>query len=71
MQKWRYPNLAVAMMMHRVTRAEIAKALNISERTLYAKMIGEREFTLSQVKIIGRQFFPTEYLEKLFYEEAN
>ena len=46
--------LELAIVRAGVTKREIAKALNISETALYAKIKGVREFKASEIIIIQR-----------------
>lgn len=52
--------------MRSITKTKVAETLGISPRTLYSKLVGETEFTLSEANVIQRQFFPDVRQDKLF-----
>lgn len=66
----RYINLEIAMFQHdRMTGKELAKALGISTKTVYNKLRGRTEWTLSEIKRIG-DMFPEYTIDFLFSTEG-
>lgn len=61
-----YPELVGAMEKRGLTRVTVANALGISSQTLYAKLTGKTEFTLSEASTIHSKFFPDMNKEVLF-----
>lgn len=61
-----YPELVAAMAKAGVKRIEIAAELRITPRTLYSKLAGESDFTLSEADVIHSRFFPTIPKDELF-----
>ena len=61
-----YPNLIGGLARNSITKVEVASALGISTRTLYSKLVGETDFTLSEANLIQRRFFPSMDQETLF-----
>lgn len=61
-----YPELIGGLAMRSITKTKVAETLGISPRTLYSKLVGETEFTLSEANVIQRQFFPDVRQDKLF-----
>ena len=47
-----YPNVEAEIVRAQITRKELANAVGINERTLYNKLIGKTELTLSEARII-------------------
>ena len=52
-----YPELVGEMAKRGITRTSIARAIGISTRTLYSKMAGSTDFTLSEANKIHAMFF--------------
>jgi len=61
-----YPELIGEMAKRRLTRTSIAKELGISTRTLYSKLSGNTDFTLSEANAIHSAFFSDLDKEHLF-----
>ncbi len=61
-----YPNLIGAIAKSGVAKAKIAGTLGISPRTLYSKLMGNTEFTLSEANKIHSAFFPNMDKDELF-----
>ncbi len=61
-----YPELVGEMAKRRLTRTTVAKELRISTRTLYSKLSGDTDFTLSEANAIHSTFFPDMDKEHLF-----
>lgn len=61
-----YGELISAMARRKVSRASVARGLNISVRSLYSKLHGETDFTLSEANAIHAMFFPDMDKDKLF-----
>lgn len=61
-----YPELIAGMAKRQITRTAVAKKLGITPRTLYAKLSGETDFTLSEASAIQASFFPDTKMEALF-----
>ena len=61
-----YPELVAEMAKRGLTRTSIAKRLGISPRTLYSKLAGDTDFTLSEANKIHAAFFPDVDKEALF-----
>lgn len=65
-----YPELVSEMAKRRIARAAIANGIGISPRTLYSKLMGETDFTLSEANAIHSMFFPD--IEKdILFERAD
>ncbi|MBR0469841.1 MAG: toxin-antitoxin system, antitoxin component, Xre family protein, partial [Clostridia bacterium] len=62
--------LELAIVRAGVTKREIAKALNISETALYAKIKGVREFKASEIIIIQRLLnLSNEERDRIFFAD--
>lgn len=61
-----YPELVAKMARQRVSRKALAAGIGISTRTLYDKLTGETDFTLSEATEIHRRFFPDTDKDTLF-----
>lgn len=61
-----YPELVGAMAKRCIKRNTVANSIGISPRTLYAKLVGETDFTLSEANAIHAMFFPDLDKEELF-----
>lgn len=64
-----YPNLMAEMARARIQQKELAAALGITERTMSAKMRGEADFKLGEMRLIKKKFGKT--LDYLFDQEAE
>ncbi|MBQ2670489.1 MAG: toxin-antitoxin system, antitoxin component, Xre family protein [Clostridia bacterium] len=63
--------LELAIVRAGVTKREIAKALNISETALYAKIKGVREFKASEIIIIQRLLnLSNEERDRIFFADV-
>ena len=47
-----YPHVEAEIVRAQITRKELAKALGMNERTLYNKLSGKTELTLSEARIL-------------------
>lgn len=63
--------LDVAMYKKGISKKGMAKALNISERTLRKKINGESPFTWPEVQKIKNYYFPEFEIKDLFIEETD
>lgn len=61
-----YPELIGCLAKNSIKKVDVAEALGISPRTLYSKLVGDTDFTLSEASTIQRQFFPDMDQETLF-----
>lgn len=61
-----YHNLEAEIARNEIKRKDVAEALGISEKTLYNKIHGESEFSISECLTIKDMFFPELELEQLF-----
>lgn len=61
-----YPELVGEMAKRGLTRTSVAKKIGISSRTLYSKLMGDTDFTLSEANAIHAAFFPDVDKELLF-----
>ena len=61
-----YPELVGSMAKRGITRVSIAEVLGISSRTLYDKIMGRTEFTLTEANEIHSKFFPDMDKDTLF-----
>lgn len=61
-----YHNLEAEIARNEIKRKDIAEALEITEKTLYNKIHGESEFSISECLTIKDMFFPEQELEQLF-----
>lgn len=61
-----YPELVGEMAKRRLKKVTVANGLGISARALYAKIMGETDFTLSEANAIHAMFFPEVDKELLF-----
>lgn len=59
-------NLKAEIVRHNIKKTEIAKCLNIGNRTLYGKIKGETKFTTDEAFKIQKTFFPECTLDYLF-----
>lgn len=65
-----YPNLEAEMARKKLTNGECASVCNISEKSFSSKRCGRTDFTLREIKILQKHFFPNCTLEYLFSDEA-
>lgn len=61
-----YPELVGEMAKRSIKRTCMARRLGISTRTLYSKLAGETDFTLSEANTIQSAFFPDMEKDVLF-----
>lgn len=61
-----FPELVGEMAKRGLTRTSVAERLGISTRTLYSKLVGDTDFTLSEANLIHAAFFPDVDKEALF-----
>lgn len=61
-----YPELIGAIARRGLNKSTIAREVGISPRTLYAKLTGQTDFTLSEANAIQRKFFPDMEKDVLF-----
>ena len=61
-----YPELVGGLARNSIKRKEVATALGITPRTLYSKLVGETDFTLSEANLIQHRFFPDMDKDVLF-----
>lgn len=66
-----YTELVSEMAKRRITRVAVANCLGISSRTLYSKIMGETDFTLSEANAIHATFFPDMDKDTLFARAAD
>lgn len=59
-------NLIAEIAKKKITKKEIAKAIGISQKTLFNKLNGKTDFTMSEMMKIRDTFFPGRSLEELF-----
>lgn len=53
-----YPELIGGLAKQSITKSKVAETLGITPRTLYSKLSGDTDFTLSEANTIRRSFFP-------------
>ena len=61
-----YPELIGGLAKQSITKSKVAETLGITPRTLYSKLSGDTDFTLSEANTIRRSFFPDMRQEELF-----
>ena len=61
-----YPELIGGLAKRSITKAKVAETLGISSRSLYSKLVGDTDFTLTEANIIQSQFFPDMRHDDLF-----
>ena len=66
-----YSTLVSEMAKNKVTKTTIAKAVGISTRSLYSKLNGKTDFTLSEADKIHSIFFPYVSKDELFATDAE
>ena len=64
-------NLEAEIARSNVKRTDIADALGIGTRTLYAKIHGETKFTTEEAFKVQKTFFPDLTLDYLFETEKE
>lgn len=58
-----YSNLAAEIMRKGIKRKELAKEMNLHDRTFYNKLMGRTPFTITEINfILGKFNLPFEYL---------
>ena len=62
----KYPNLRAEMARRGIKVGDVAKTLNLSYSATYNKISGRTDFTLAELLIIKRRFFPDKTLDYLF-----
>lgn len=65
-----FPNLDAELARKNISTKELAKMIGTSEKTANNKRAGRTEFTLSEIKIIGK-LFPDVSLDYLFEMKAE
>lgn len=65
-----YPNLEAEMARAKLTNADCASLIGISEKSYSNKRCGRSEFSLGEIKTLQQKLFPTCSLEYLFSENA-
>ena len=64
-----YPNLMAEMARARIQQKELAAALGITEKTMSAKMRGEADFKIGEMRLIKQKLGKTmDYLFELAQE---
>lgn len=66
-----YPELVSEMAKRRLTKVTVANGLGISPKTLYSKIMGLSDFTLSEASTLHTMFFPEVNKEVLFRKSAT
>lgn len=61
-----FKNLRAEMARQGLTNIQVAKAIEVSEKTFRNKMYGRTEFTRSEMLKIQKSFFPNLTLDYLF-----
>lgn len=61
-------NLRDALDRKRITNRAVCELLGVSEKTLYNKIAGDTEFTVSEALLIMRNLLPEYNIEFLFGE---
>jgi hypothetical protein cdifQCD-6_19698 len=61
-----YPELISELARRSITKTKVAEVLGISPRTLYSKLVGATDFTLSEANTIRSHFFPNIKTDDLF-----
>lgn len=64
-----FPNLKLELTKKNISNTAVAAAIGCTEKTLWNKMNGNTEFTLSEINIISRNFLPEFRLDYLFHAE--
>ena len=65
-----YPNLEAELARKKLSNSECAKACSISDKSFSNKRCGKTDFTLTEIKILRKVFFPNCTLEYLFSTEG-
>lgn len=47
-----YPNLEAELKRYNISRVELAKVIGVSRSNLYTRLIGEKEFSLNEARIV-------------------
>ena len=63
--------LEYRMKQEGVTKADIQRLLNVSEKTVRNKMSGKTDFTWGEVQAIRNEFFPDDDFVKLFEQSEG
>lgn len=61
-----FPNLLAEMARKCLSNLDLAKLLDLSDRTIRHRMSGSYDFTLSEMELIRDTHFPEHSLEYLF-----
>ncbi len=64
-----YPNLDAEMARQKVLKKELARELGITEKTMSAKLSGDADFKISEMRYIKKRFCKT--LDYLFDTEPE
>ena len=64
-----FPNLTAELGRKRIGNKALAAAIGCSEKTLYNKMSGATEFTLSEILTISECFLPEFKIDYLFTKQ--
>ena len=65
-----FPNLNAELTRHGIKTKDFAQKIGVSEKTANNKLAGRTEFTLSEIKAIGK-IFPEVGLDYLFETKAE
>ena len=63
--------LKYRMNQENVTRADLQKLLDVSEKTIRNKISGATDFTWGEVRKIRNTYFPNDDFETLFEQSTN
>ena len=63
--------LEYRMNQENVTRADLQKLLDVSEKTIRNKISGATDFTWGEVRKIRNTYFPNDDFETLFEQSTN
>jgi len=66
-----YPNLEKELGRKNISNRAVAAAIGCTEKTLYNKMMGKTDFTLSEVNVIENELLPEFKLSYLFEEQPS
>lgn len=66
-----YPNLEKELGRKNISNRAVAAAIGCTEKTLYNKMMGKTDFTLTEVTVIENELLPEFKLSYLFEEQPS
>lgn len=66
-----FPNLKAEMARRNIKVTDLASSIGVTPKTVYNRLSGRTEFTLSEMLTIKRRYFPDLTLDYLFNKDVT